>query len=109
MTTRRRRGLIEIAAGCAALWLLLTAAEGGLPPELLTVGGITMIFTFGAGYADIRSKASAAHRRLDEKRDADKDAARELRGELEALRRAIHELTIALARAGIDMSGGHGT
>lgn len=106
MTTRRRRGLIEIGAGCVALWLLLTAAAGGLPPELLTVGGITMIFTFGAGYADIRSKASAAHRRLDEKREADKDAAAALQAELAAFRRAIQDLTIALARAGIDL-GGH--
>lgn len=108
--SRRRLGAIEILSGCGLLVLLLTAAVGGsLPPEILTIGGLTVVFTFGAGYADIRSKANAAHRRLDEKKADDKEAADHVSEELKRMSNAIEQLTLALARNGInvDLRGQH--
>lgn len=100
--SRPRRGAIEISAGCVLLVLLLTAAVGGsVPAEVLTVGGLTVVFTFGAGYADIRSKATAAHRRLDEQRVNHEKSTDHVSKELKEMRNAIEELTLALAHAGI--------
>lgn len=100
--SRPRRGAMEILAGCGLLVLLLSAAVGGaVPAEVLTVGALSVVFTFGAGYADIRSKATAAHRRLDEKKIADEKAADHVFRELKEMRTAIEHLTLALALAGI--------
>lgn len=95
-------GALAIAAGCLLATLLLTGAQAGsVPTELLTIGGITTVFLFGAGYGDIRSKAAAAHRRLDEKAEADKEAVTELKVTLERLRGEVQDLAIDLARAGV--------
>lgn len=103
----RRRGVVELVFGIGLLWLCTTAAVGeGIPTELMTVGGVTAVFLSGMGYADIRSKAAAAHRRLDEKREADKESARTLDDRLEAITDAIQALTIALERSGIRVGGG---
>lgn len=98
----RRRGTVSITLGTVLAILLLTAAQAtSLPPELLTIGGITTVFLFGAGYGDIRSKAAAAHRRIDEKIESDKEASQELRATMERLRSDVQDLALDLARAGV--------
>jgi len=109
MTAQRRRGLVELVFALALMWFTLTAAAGdGFSAEVLTVGFITAVFFSGVGYADVRSKSNAAHRRLDEYRTERQQASEKLDRELAALRAALGELTLTLAREGIGAPRSHG-
>ena len=107
MAPQHRRGIVEILGGLGSLWLFTTAAASeGLSAELLTVAGVTAIFVCGMGYADIRSQASSAHRRLDERRRDDETAQHAMSERLERISESISHLTIAVERAGIQVFRG---
>ena len=99
--------MIEIGAGIALLWVCTTgAAADALSAEVMTVGFITAVFMTGVGYADIRSKANAAHRRLDERKREDENFTAQLDKRFERFTTAIDNLTIALERNGIQVARG---
>ncbi|MHB1297302.1 MAG: hypothetical protein ACYC0B_02135 [Gemmatimonadaceae bacterium] len=79
----------------------LTAAAGDAPSYVIPVTAVATIFMFGVAYSDIRNKASAAHRRLDEKNAADTKRDERLDTTLGRMSEQITNLRLDLAKRGV--------